>query len=398
MNVNSSKTESSQTSSKPMPGRLLLIAGLILSIVVPAILFAVSQPATPAAALPQAQTCVATATALGQVNVRSGPATTFEPPIGTLFPGQTAQVTGRLADNSWYRILFNGLEGWVSGQLVATACMGAVPVVPAPPPPNPNPIPGPSQANFMADSYALMQGQCTTLRWNITEVAGVWLIDGQYQQGVPGIGTQTVCPTSTTTYRLRVQRRDGSIFEESLTITVTPNSNVLPNPNFRADAYSVAVGQCTTLRWSIENVRAVFFWDGANAQGVSGNDARQVCPNSTTTYRLQVVYNDGQAQDWYVTVVVTASAEPAITFFANPDSIARGSCAMLTWQVSGAFNSISLFDTSSSSNTVVGPDGNIQVCPNNTAQYILRITGVDGRMFERSVTVNVFAGGPTPIP
>jgi hypothetical protein len=307
-------------------------------------------------------------------------------------------VTGRLADNSWYRILFNGLEGWVSGQLVATACMGAVPVVPAPPPPNPNPIPGPSQANFMADSYALMQGQCTTLRWNITEVAGVWLIDGQYQQGVPGIGTQTVCPTSTTTYRLRVQRRDGSIFEESLTITVTPNSNVLPNPNFRADAYSVAVGQCTTLRWSIENVRAVFFWDGANAQGVSGNDARQVCPNSTTTYRLQVVYNDGQAQDWYVTVVVTASAEPAITFFANPDSIARGSCAMLTWQVSGAFNSISLFDTSSSSNTVVGPDGNIQVCPNNTAQYILRITGVDGRMFERSVTVNVFAGGPTPIP
>ncbi len=380
-----------------MPGRLALIAGLVLSVVVPLLMFVVAQPASPAAALPQDQTCVPTATALGQVNVRSGPDTAFEPPIGTLFQGQTAQVTGRLTDNSWYRILFNGREGWVFGQLVATNCMGTVPVVPAPPPPNPTPVPGPNQANFAADSSTITQGQCTTLRWNVSEVAGVWLIDGQYQQGVPGVGSQTVCPTTTTTYRLRVQRRDGSVFEESLTVTVVPNSNTLPNPNFRADAYSVAPGQCTTLRWSIDNVRAVFFWDGANAQGVSGNDARQVCPNSTTTYRLQVVYNDGQAQDWYVTVAVTANPEPTINFIANPTNINRGSCSTLTWQVSGQFNSISLFDTSTSSNTVVGPDGNIQVCPSNTAQYILRVTGVDGRLFERSVTVGVFAG-PTPIP
>jgi uncharacterized protein YraI len=381
-----------------MPGRLALIIGLILSVVMPALLFVAAQPAMPAAALPQPQTCVPVATALSQVNVRSGPSTAFEPPIGTLFPGQTAQVTGRLADNSWYRILFNGLEGWVSGQLVATNCMGAVPVVPAPPPPNPTPIPGVNQANFVADSYTLTQGQCTTLRWNVSEVAGVWLIDGQYQQGVPGVSTQVVCPTSTTTYRLRVQRRDGSVFEEALTITVIPNSNTLPNPNFRADAYSVTPGQCTTLRWNIDNVRAVFFWDGASAQGVGGNDSRQVCPNSTTTYRLQVIYNDGQAQDWFVTVAATANPEPTIAFSANPTSINRGSCSTLSWQVNGQFNSISLFDTSTSSNTVVGPDGNIQVCPSNTAQYILRVTGVDGRQFESSVTVGVFDAGPTPIP
>jgi hypothetical protein len=381
-----------------MSGRLALIAGLVLSIMLPAFMFVLSQPALPAAALPQPQSCVPSATALGQVNVRSGPATAFEPPIGTLFAGQTAQVTGRLADNSWYRILFSGREGWVAGQLVATNCMGAVPVVPAPPPPNPNPVPGPNQANFTADQFAIVQGQCTTLRWNVSEVAGVWLIDGQYQQGVAGTDSRVVCPASSTTYRLRVQRRDGSVFEESLIITVTPNSNSLPNPNFRADAYSVAPGQCTTLRWSIDNVRAVFFWDGANAQGVSGNDARQVCPNSTTAYRLQVIYSDGQAQDWYVTVAVTANAEAAISFVANPNNISRGACATLSWQVSGQFNSISLFDTSTSSNTVVGPDGNIQVCPDNTAQYILRVTGLDGRQTERSVTVGVFAAGPTPIP
>jgi uncharacterized protein YraI len=383
------KTESSQTSSSPMRRRLALIAGLVLFVMLPALLFALAQPASRATAI--AQTCVPTATAMGQVNVRSGPSQAFEPPIGTIVAGQSVQVTGRLADNSWYRILFNGREGWVFGQLMATSCMGSVPVVPAPPPPATTPIPGPSQANFSADTTTLTQGQCTTLRWSVTEVAGVWLIAGQYQTSVPGVSTQTVCPGATTTYRLRVQRLNGSVFEEAITINVIPNTNQLPNPNFRAEAYSVSPGQCTTLRWNITGVRAVFFWDGASAQGVSGTDSRQVCPNSTTTYRLQVVYNDGQAQDWYVTVVVTsAGGDASITFAANPDNIQRGGCAVLIWQVAGPFSSITLFDTSNSSSSVVGADGNMTVCPENTTQYILRITGLDGRMTERSVTVGVF--------
>lgn len=371
-----------------MRRRLAAIAGFMLSILLPALVFSVAQPA---AAMPLLQGCAPTATAVQQVNVRSGPSQSFEPPIGTLVAGQSVQVTGRLADNSWYRILLNGREGWVFGQWVATNCMGGVPVVPAPPPPVTTPIPGPNQANFTADASTLTQGQCTTLRWSVTEVAGVWLIIGQYQNSVPGVSTQTVCPDSTTTYRLRVQRQDGSVFEASLTITVIPNTNPLPSPNFRAEAYSLSPGQCTVLRWNITNVRAVFFWDGANSQGVAGTDSRQVCPRSTTTYRLQVVYNDGQAQDWYVTVAVTsASGDSSITFAANPTNIQRGGCAVLTWQVAGPINSITLFDTSNSSSSLVGPDGNMTVCPQNTTQYVLRITGNDGRQTERSVTVGVF--------
>ena len=311
------KTESSRTSSSPLRRRLVpdpqssfsrdprsenrngkrdrgrflrnedlgtLIAGLVLAVLLPALLFALAQPASA-----QSQSCVPAATAVGQVNVRSGPSQAFEPPIGTLVAGQSVRVTGRLADNSWYRILFNGREGWVFGQLMATSCMGSVPVVPAPPPPVTTPIPGPNQANFTSDATTLTQGQCTTLRWSVTEVAGAWLIVGQYQTSVPGVSAQTVCPATTSAYRLRVQRLDGSVFEQALTITVIPNTSGLPNPNFRAEAYSVSPGQCTILRWNITNVRAVFFWDGVNAQGVSGTDSRQVCPNSTTTYRLQVV-------------------------------------------------------------------------------------------------------------
>lgn len=372
-----------------MRRRLMWSIGLMLSVALPALLLTFAQPTARGIAV--AQTCVPAATAMGQVNVRSGPSQAFEPPIGTLIAGQSVQVTGRLVDNSWYRILFNGREGWVFGQLMATSCMGSVPVVPAPPPPATTPMPGPSQANFTADTTTLTQGQCTMLRWNVSEVAGVWLIAGQYQINVPGASTQSVCPGVTTTYRLRVQRLDGSVFEEALTINVNPNINQLPNPNFRAEAYSVMPGQCTLLRWNITDVRAVFFWDGASAQGVSGTDSRQVCPNSTTTYRLRVVYNDGQALDWYVTVAVTsASADSAIAFAASPNNIQRGGCAVLTWQVAGPFNNITLFDTSNSSNSVVGPDGNMTVCPKNTTQYILRITGTDGRMTERSVSVGIF--------
>ncbi len=58
------------------------------------------------------------------------------------------------------------------------------------------------------------------------------------------------------------------------------------NPNFRADANWVNAGQCTTLRWDVDNVSAVYLVDGNNVQGVGGHDARTVCPQSTTTYIL----------------------------------------------------------------------------------------------------------------
>jgi hypothetical protein len=236
------------------------------------------------------------------------------------------------------------------------------------------------------------------LRWDIDEVAGVWFIDGQYQTGVAGHDSRTVCPTVTTTYYLRIQRRDGSVVTTPLTITVTaaPPAN---NPNFRADAYSVNPGQCTTLRWEVQNVRAVYFWDNGNQQGVEGVDSRQVCPNSTTVYQLEVIGNDGSVSNYYVTITVGGGASaPSVNFYASNPNISQGSCTGLIWQVSGQFNSIVLIDSSSNSTTVVGPNGNISVCPRTSATYILRVTGTDGRLYDNTVNVNVFSGGPTPAP
>ena len=59
---------------------------------------------------------------------------------------------------------------------------------------------------FSADSYEIISGQCTMLRWRATDVQAVYLNN----QGVQGESSQTVCPTADTSYELRVDSRRGT--------------------------------------------------------------------------------------------------------------------------------------------------------------------------------------------
>ncbi|HMT20924.1 MAG TPA: NBR1-Ig-like domain-containing protein, partial [Promineifilum sp.] len=79
-------------------------------------------------------------------------------------------------------------------------------------------------------------------------------------------------------------------------------------PNLRADSAYIAAGQCTAVRWDVDNINSIFFIDGGNQQGVGGHDARTVCPGSTTTYTLRVVGNDGVTRDFPIVVNVSNSA------------------------------------------------------------------------------------------
>lgn len=71
-----------------------------------------------------------------KINVRSGPGTNY-PVLAQIEPGQSAPVTGRNQDNSWWQIsLADSSLGWVFGQLVqASGATEAIPVAEAPPPP-----------------------------------------------------------------------------------------------------------------------------------------------------------------------------------------------------------------------------------------------------------------------
>jgi hypothetical protein len=62
------------------------------------------------------------------INVRSGPGTAYEPPIGSLPLGGSAGVAGKSDDGTWWYIVFPagaGGHGWVSGSVVTAYCIPA---------------------------------------------------------------------------------------------------------------------------------------------------------------------------------------------------------------------------------------------------------------------------------
>jgi len=203
-----------------------------------------------------------------------------------------------------YSLLVKKNDGSSFNSVVVVNVVPPVAPTPTPPPPPP---PAP---NFRADSTAIDLGQCTILRWNIDNVAGVYLIQNGGVVGVPGNYSQQVCPTNGTTYVLRVQRRDGSTFDSALTVAV---NGLGVNPNFRADNTTLVLSQCTILRWNVDNINGVWFWDPNNRNPTSGNTTRQVCPQVTTTYRLEVLRRDGVTNNFYVTINVSGGASNSNT-------------------------------------------------------------------------------------
>ncbi len=77
------------------------------------------------------------------INVRSGPGTNFNPPIGSLAAGQTAPLLGRNPAGDWYKIRYYNAEAWVFAGLVdVSGDTSSLPIDPGPPTPlPPTPVP-----------------------------------------------------------------------------------------------------------------------------------------------------------------------------------------------------------------------------------------------------------------
>ncbi len=142
--------------------------------------------------------------------------------------------------------------------------------------PTPRPAATPTPyASLVADPASINACACTTLRWDAGNVASAAV------DGVPVAlqGSRQECLPDSRTFNLRAVSAAGAVLERSASVQV-----VQPSIDFRADSTSLSYsGECTTLRWDVENVRSLFL-DG---QGVVGHDSRQVCPVSTTTYTLR---------------------------------------------------------------------------------------------------------------
>jgi hypothetical protein len=138
----------------------------------------------PGASAPPATDCIVTAATGGAINVRRGPGTIY-PVVGSLSGSQTAPVIGRLNNNSWYQISYNGQAAWVGSTVVTlVGNCGNVPIVQAPALPTQAATTQPTQpgqptatmtpgATLAATSTATMQPTATATNTGLGGIGGV---------------------------------------------------------------------------------------------------------------------------------------------------------------------------------------------------------------------------------
>jgi hypothetical protein len=128
------------------------------------------------------------------------------------------------------------------------------------------------------------------------------------------IGNGTTLPVGQTEHvylRINDSRLGDNSGSLIVRVQVTP---LVPTPqpaqiSFTVNPDVIVRGQCATLRWDVENVRAVEL-DG---QGVVGHDSREVCPPATTTYTLRVITDSGDVNRAATVTVLEPTATPIPT-------------------------------------------------------------------------------------
>lgn len=97
-------------------------------------------------------------------NVRRGPSTNFNPPIGSFAANQTAEIVGRNPAGDWYKVRYYNADGWVFASLLTVSGdTSNIPVDAGPPTPQPTaipptPIPAPAATAVPASSANLVAG------------------------------------------------------------------------------------------------------------------------------------------------------------------------------------------------------------------------------------------------
>lgn len=335
-------------SKRSLPARAIVIV-LMLAL---AMLACNAMPSTPAPTLPPSPlpatltpgSELVTPTRLGattivETNVRTGPGTDYAI-LGTLKSDLPIRLTGRNADKSWFQFEFSagpGGRAWISaGNVALTPGSNAetLPIIDVPPAPTRTPAPSPTAT-------------------------------------LPP--SPTLPPTATPTRKLP---------------TATPSPTV--TPVFRADKTQLAIGECTTLRWDVENVKAVFLDVGRGDEAVTGHETRYVCPDVTSRYKLRVINPDDTTKEYFVTISVSGQcgATPIITRFgATATTLTRGQSTLIFWDVVCA-QAVYFKEGARERQPVIGHDRR-QVSPAETTVYTLIVIAADGSEFRQELTITV---------
>lgn len=230
------------------------------------------------------------------LNIRSGPGSNF-PVIGFAQDGDEGEIIGRSADNRWWAAAVPSAPdgiGWVSADFVIATNIENVPVIEVAPPvvivptaaPSPTPPPPPTatpvaEISFRADRTNINKGECTTLRWSVQNIQAVWVYpQGEQFERFPrtGQGSEQVCPTTATTYEMRVLQRDGSVIFRQVTINVAGAVDPLAGTRWEVVNYNNGRGALVTPL--LDTRLTMEFGANGNLSGTSG------CNTYTTSYQI----------------------------------------------------------------------------------------------------------------
>jgi heat shock protein HslJ len=150
------------------------------------------------------------------------------------------------------------------------------------------------QISLWADRTTINQGECTRLYWSVENVQAVWVYpQGERYSRFPRVGndSERICPTSTTTYEMRVLLPDNTTVFRQVTITVNvvatpvpptptpaPVGNALENTRWDVVQFNTGSDAVTSLL-ADTNAQVNF---GSGGQ-VSGNAS---CNNFNGSYQV----------------------------------------------------------------------------------------------------------------
>jgi hypothetical protein len=186
-------------------------------------------------------------------------------------------------------------------------------------------------------------------------------------------------------YRVRAAGASGqSGWSNIESVTVRP---------LRVDQTSVAAGECTTLRWDFDNIRAVYvrFGYGYDREGVTGHGTRQVCPSVDTTYEALVINQDGGFQVYRTSIDVsgTGCGDPVIErFSATTYEVNPGQRFSIFWDVECA-ETVRLIIGNSPEEPVEGHGSRIDVVIYSDTLFRLKVEKSEGTFVYASFTVKV---------
>jgi hypothetical protein len=192
--------------------------------------------------------------------------------------------------------------------------------------------------------------------------------------------------------RLNSQRFPWEANPDRLTIVgsrcgaAPPQPAVVPTPapgaaviQFWADQTDIRRGQCTEIHWNVQNIDSVYF----DETGVTGQGHREVCPKKDETFVLDVRLRDGRMEQRRITINVDhAQGQPRVDFYADRESISRGSCTRIHWKTE---NIESVYFEGQG---VTGNESR-EVCPTSNHTYRLDVHLHGGQVETHKVKVEV---------